>query len=285
LLRDWLRLRLGREAAVINGQRRLSPAMPDAPSLGGRLVPSANLTEELIKRLSAEIESGRLSPGDKLPAEHEIMTSAGVSRTVVREAIAALRAQGLVITRQGAGAFVAAASAARPFRIDPEEMESLAEVVRIMELRLSIETEAAGLAAERRTSAQLAEIAKKLKALDRAIRKGENAVEDDFAFHKAILAASDNPYFLRFLEFLGRYIIPRRTVSNGVMGTAEERRTYLERIQAEHVLIHDTIKARDPEAARLAMRRHLGNSLERYRALMARRDGKKARSRLVASAG
>ena len=261
------------------------PAMPDAPSFGGRLVPSANQTEELIKRLTAEIEGGRLSPGDKLPAEHEIMTSTGVSRTVVREAIAALRAQGLVITRQGAGAFVAAASAARPFRIDPEEMESLAEVVRIMELRLSIETEAAGLAAERRTSAQLAEIARKLKALDRAIRKSENAVEDDFAFHKAILAAADNPYFLRFLEFLGRYIIPRRTVSNGVMGTAEERSTYLERIQAEHVLIHDAIKARDPEAARIEMRRHLGNSLERYRALMSRLDGRKARSRPVASAG
>ncbi len=240
-------------------------AMSDAPSFGGRLVPSANLTAELIKRLSAEIESGRLAPGDKLPAEHEIMTSTGVSRTVVREAIAALRAQGLVITRQGAGAFVATDLGARPFRIDPEQAESLAEIVRIMELRLSIETEAAGLAAERRTSAQLAEIARKLKALDRAIRKGDLAVEDDFAFHKAILAASDNPYFLRFLEFLGRYIIPRRTVSNGVMGTVEERSTYLERIQAEHVLIHDAIKARDPEAARQAMRRHLGNSLERYR--------------------
>jgi len=238
--------------------------MNDNPPLVGRLTPPANLTEALVSRLAAEIEGGRPAPGARLPTEQEIMAASGVSRTVVREAIAALRAQGLVVSRQGAGVFVSATPARRPFHIDPDEIHSLAEVLRVMELRLSIETEAAGLAAERRNSAQLAEIGRRLKAVDRAILRGEDAIEADFAFHQAIFTAADNPYFLRFLEFLGRLLIPRHSVRAG-MGTPDEQRTYLQRIQAEHVAIHAAIRARQPEGARQAARQHLANSQERYR--------------------
>lgn len=230
----------------------------------GRLIPQANLTEELVRRLASEIERGKLAPGAKLPTEHEIMSATGVSRTVVREAIAALRARGLVVTRQGAGAFVAPALQSRPFHIDPAELASLTEVLQIMELRLGIEVEAAGLAAQRRTKAQLAEIARRLDAIDEAIARDESAVDADFAFHRAIFAATANTYFLRFLDFLGRLIIPRQSVRVRY-AQGEEQRAYLERIQEEHRAIFEGIRTGAPEAAREASRRHLERSLERYR--------------------
>src|SRR3712207_2442687 len=101
---------------------RVGP-MPKNVILIGRLLPPTNLTEELVRRLAAEIESGKLPPGAKLPTEREMMTATGVSRTVVREAISALRAQGLVVTRQGAGVFVSPEVERRPFRIDAEGVE------------------------------------------------------------------------------------------------------------------------------------------------------------------
>jgi GntR family transcriptional repressor for pyruvate dehydrogenase complex len=235
-----------------------------APVLVGRLTPPANLTDELVRRLAAEIEGGKLQPGARLPTEHEIMASTGVSRTVVREAISALRARGLIVTRQGSGAFVSPEIQRRPFRIDPDELASLAEVLRIVELRMSLETEAAGLAAERRTSAQLAEIGRCLKAVEKAVEAGESAVDADFAFHKAIFSAVDNPYFLRFLEFLGPYIIPRQNLRQP-FESDEDQRLYLERVQEEHRAIHAAIRARQPERAREAARLHLVNSMSRYR--------------------
>jgi GntR family transcriptional regulator, transcriptional repressor for pyruvate dehydrogenase complex len=241
--------------------------MNDASTLVGRLTPPANLTSELVRRLAAEIEGGKLAPGARLPTEQEMMAATGVSRTVVREAISALRAQGLVTTRQGSGAFVSADARRRPFRIDPGELASLVDVLRVMELRIGVEVEAAGLAAERRAASHLAEIARRLKAIDQAIERGESAVDADFAFHKAILAATDNPYFTRFLEFLGHFIIPRQSIRAGFASPAEQR-TYLERIQAEHQTIQEAIRARKPEQAREAARMHLVGSMERYRKMM-----------------
>jgi GntR family transcriptional repressor for pyruvate dehydrogenase complex len=96
-----------------------------AAILGGRLTPPTNLTAELVRRLISEIEDGKLQPGARLPTEQEIVNSTGVSRTVVREAISALRALGLIVTRQGAGAFVAPNAQRQLFDIDPEKLGSL----------------------------------------------------------------------------------------------------------------------------------------------------------------
>jgi GntR family transcriptional repressor for pyruvate dehydrogenase complex len=175
-----------------------------------------------------------------------------------------LRARGLIVTRQGSGAFVSPEIQRRPFRIDPDELATLAEVLRIVELRMSLEVEAAGLAAERRSAAQLAEIGRRLKAVEKAFEAGGSAVDADFAFHKAIFSAVDNPYFLRFLEFLGPYIIPRQNLRDP-FGSNEEQKRYLERIQEEHRAIHAAIAARSPERARGAARVHLANSMNRYR--------------------
>jgi GntR family transcriptional regulator, transcriptional repressor for pyruvate dehydrogenase complex len=88
---------------------------------------------------------------------------------------------------------------------------------------------------------------------------------EDFGFHRAIADATGNPQFPRFLEFLGRYIIPRQSVRV----EAPSVRSYLETIQAEHRAILATIRARSVAGARRAMRRHLLRSRDRYRRLAA----------------
>jgi len=230
-----------------------------------RLRPARNLTLEVVEQIACEIRSGRLASGTQLPTEQELMGALGVSRTVVREAIAALRAEGLVISRQGAGVFVADGSRI-PFRINPEGSSSIEDVLHIMELRLAIEVEAAALAAERATPDQLAEIADALSSVGAAIEIDDNGADEDFAFHRTVAGASGNPKFYRLLEFLGRHIIPRQSIRS-TLNTAAEQRQYLRRIQNEHLRIFNAIQSRDPAGARRAMRAHLTRSLARYRRL------------------
>ena len=224
------------------------------------------LSRRLFEQLAGEIRSGRLAPGARLPTEEALTRAAHVSRTVVREAVAALRAEGLVITRQGVGAFVSAEPQRAPFRIEPERLQSLDEILNVMELRRGVEIESAGLAAERATKAQVRAITHALEGIEQATHAGGSAVDEDLAFHRAIAEATGNGEFPRFLQFIGRHLIPRRTVS-GLPERMGGRRSYLALIQEEHRRIADAIAAGDPKAARDAMRRHLTRSLERYRKL------------------
>jgi GntR family transcriptional repressor for pyruvate dehydrogenase complex len=245
-----------------------SPAAADLAAF--RPLPAPRrLTHELVERLTAEITGGRLAPGARLPTEQEMIATTGVSRTVVREAVAALRAEGLVVTRQGVGAFVAA-NPRRPFSLAGDGLHSLRAVVEIMELRAGIEVEAAGIAAERASRAHLDAIERAFAALDGAIARGDSGVDQDFAFHCSIAAATANAQFMRLLEYLGRFIIPRQTVRLAHAESAQERRAYLVRIQAEHRDIVEAVRSGAPQAARAAMRRHLVNSRKRYQKLAAR---------------
>lgn len=228
----------------------------------------SKLSRGLFEQLAEEIKSGRLGPGERLPTEQELTRAARVSRTVVREAVAALRAEGLVVTRQGVGAFVSAEPQRAPFRIDPERMQSLDDILNVMELRLGVEIESAGLAAERAGKAHARGIAAALEAIERASAQGKSAVDEDLAFHRAVAEATGNPEFARFLQFIGRHLIPRRTVS-GLPERMGGRRAYLAIIQEEHRRIFEAIRAGDARAARDAMRRHLTRSLDRYRKLAA----------------
>jgi GntR family transcriptional repressor for pyruvate dehydrogenase complex len=231
---------------------------------------SGNLAERVITRLGGDIRGGRLSPGARLPTEAALTSSLGVSRAVVREAVAALRADGLVVTRRGSGAYVAD-PAASPFRLDAVRAAArlgseLQGVLEVMELRLAVEVEAAALAAERANRKQIATIRSAWRSIDTALRRGEGAVAQDFAFHRAIADATGNRQFPRFLEFLGSHVIPRQSVRL-TRDTPAERKQYLERIQHEHGRIVAGISDEDPREARRAMREHLTRSLERYRQL------------------
>jgi len=241
----------------------------DKLTLLSPLRPARNLTEEVVARIAAEIRGGRLAPGARLPTEQKLMSAMGVSRTVVREAVAALRAEGLVTTRQGSGAFVAPDASRVPFRIDPEGLSSIGDVLQVMELRLAIEIEAAALAAERMTPERLAPVGRALRAIEAAIGRGEGAINEDFAFHRAIAGATGNPRFAELLEYLGRHVIPRQSVRVAV-STPQAQRQYLLDIQKEHKRIYEALRDGQPAEARKAMRTHLTRSLQRYRRLAER---------------
>ncbi|WP_248324336.1 MULTISPECIES: FadR/GntR family transcriptional regulator [unclassified Caballeronia] len=238
----------------------MSPAL--AP---GALRRSRNLTEEVVAELSERIRSGTLQPGDKLPTESEIMAQLGVSRTVVRESISRLQAARLVQTRHGIGTFVLEAGDHDRFQIEAAGDLTIRDVMAILELRISLEAEAAGLAAMRRTDENLAQMRRALDEFERHIAsRTENAVAADVAFHLELAKATGNRYFHSILSQLGNTIIPRTRVNSAALAHNDPG-SYLDRVNREHEDIYDAIERRDPEAARAAMRMHLSNSRERLR--------------------
>jgi GntR family transcriptional regulator, transcriptional repressor for pyruvate dehydrogenase complex len=230
------------------------------------VAPTRNLTDEIVQRLADEISKGRLTPGTRLPTEAAMMQSMGVSRTVIREAIAQLKAQGYVTTRQGSGAFIANDVRRRGFQIDPSALSSIKRVVDILELRMAIEIEAAALACERATKQDIAEISAAAQNFDLAVSRGGLAVAEDFAFHRAIAQATGNSQYVEILGFLGMVVIPRQTVRDSNFTPARQS-AYLASIRQEHGAIVEAICQRDTKAARATMRIHLNGAANRYRKL------------------
>lgn len=226
---------------------------------------AASLADQLVRTFEQRIDSGELPPGARFPTEKAIMGSVGVSRTVVREAFARLAAQGLLISRRGSGAFVAENARYRAFQVAPEEMREVEDVVKLLEMRVALETEMAGLAAQRRTDEDLALLSDCLDRL-RANDDVDRAVEADVAFHAAIAQATHNEYYSRFMEFLGIRLVPRRSLylrhQPGDLAPA-----YARTIHRDHEAIFSAIAAQDPARARRAARRHMEKSLERHRNL------------------
>jgi GntR family transcriptional regulator, transcriptional repressor for pyruvate dehydrogenase complex len=221
-----------------------------------------NLADDLVESLGDRIRDGRLPPGEKLPTEAEIMAGFGISRTVVREALSKLQAGGQVRTRHGIGTFVVGPGGAAPFRIAPEQLATLHDVIAMLELRIGVETEAASLAAQRRSEANLREMRAALDDFTAAVRAGRDAVAADFRFHLEVARATQNPHYAELLAALGASMIPRARLDAPVALT-DERREYLHRVHGEHESVFDAISAQDSEAARAAMRTHLANSKAR----------------------
>jgi GntR family transcriptional repressor for pyruvate dehydrogenase complex len=222
------------------------------------------LAFELVDRFNDRIRSGQLPPGVKLPTEAAIMEEFEVSRTVVREAISKLQAAGLVETRHGVGTFVIGPGDAPSFKITPEQFSTLQDVIAVLELRIGLETEAAGLAAQRRTADNLAALRRALDAVIAAVEAGQDSVAADFQFHLEIARATQNSHFTELMATLGSQIIPRARLEPAADMSAE-RQAYMRRVNAEHESILDAIASQDAESARAAMRTHLSNSRERRR--------------------
>lgn len=223
-----------------------------------------SLALAVVDAMQSRIREGRLAPGAKLPTEGQVMGEFGVSRTVVREALSKLQASGLVATRHGVGTFVVGPGEQTTFRIDPQQLETLRDVIAVLELRMGVETEAAGLAAQRRSAANLAVMRAALDEFAQSVEAGRDAVGADVRFHGEIARATQNTHFANLLGTLGARIIPRARL-DPVGGLDEGRRDYLRRVNAEHESIYDAIARSDADSARAAMRTHLSNSRERRR--------------------
>ena len=171
------------------------------------------LAHGLVDDLSLKIRDGALRPGDKLPTESEIMQAFGVSRTVVREALSKLQAGGLVETHHGVGTFVLQPRPGGVFRLDPGDIATSVDVLAVLELRISLETESAGLAAARRTEEHLLAMRQALDDFERNVAVAGDTVAPDFRFHLQIAQATGNPYFADIMSHLGTAIIPRTRIA------------------------------------------------------------------------
>ncbi len=239
-------------------------ALMPAPSPATTARRPRSLAATLVEAFGARIRAGSLHAGARLPTEAELMAEFGVSRTVVREALSKLQAAGQVVTRHGIGSFVAAPGEAQNFRIPPEDVATLDDVISVLDLRIALEAEAAALAAGRRKPANLRLMRQALAAFARAAADGTDAVGADLQLHMEISRATQNAHFVDLMTYLGSMLIPRTRVNTARLA-GESRRDFLRRVHAEHQSIVDAITNRDADAARAAMRTHLSNSRERLR--------------------
>ena len=237
-------------------------AKTDGGAAGG------SLTTRLAETLRRAIAAGQFPPGSKLPSESRLTEAHGVSRTVVREAIAALRADRLVEARQGAGVFVleGAAPSPAPLLLRNVDHERVSSMIELLELRTAVEVEAAGLAALRRSPAQEEVILERHYAVRACFEAGRPTSEADFALHLAIAEATNNPRFREFLALIGKTVIPRAALRND--DSEADQAAYINLILKEHEEIVAAISGGDEDGAREAMRRHLRGSQARYRALL-----------------
>lgn len=228
-----------------------------------RIERKPKLAERVVATLRAQIVGGQVMPGQKLPTEGQMTETFGVSRTVIREAMASLAADGLVESRQGAGVFVLE-HPTLAFSSFSQEIKKVSQAINVLEVRMGIEIESAGLAAMRRNAAQEALIQEAFFEFDRLLHLGEPTGKADFAFHREIASATNNPFYVEILDALGDRTIPCDRASPWysveVLSNA-----YLTGLQREHLLILQAISAGDAEAARAAMCAHLIAAQDRYR--------------------
>nr|WP_315232342.1 FadR/GntR family transcriptional regulator [uncultured Albidiferax sp.] len=251
----------------------MSTTLPDHP------MRTKSQPQRVVDGVSERIHSGALKPGDRVPSEPGLMQEFGVSRTVVREAMSRLQASGLVETRQGVGTFVLASAAPEPLLAIGSRNVQVRQKLAMLELRISLESEAASLAAVRRREEHLVAMRAALDAFDAQRRAGGSTTEPDFQFHVQIAAATGNEYFEEVLCSLGNATIPRPApdaAPDTPAGDSKpgarfgEAQPMLESgkaiTQREHEAIFDAIHRGDAAAARAAMFMHLSNSRERMRA-------------------
>jgi GntR family transcriptional repressor for pyruvate dehydrogenase complex len=213
------------------------------------------LAQEIARYLRSAIADGKFKPGEKLPAEQTLATSFGVSRSVIREAVSQLRYEGLINSHQGLGVFVSESGRPSSFIIDSSALAEPAALAQIFELRMSLEADAAALAAKRRTKKHLAAMKAALAEVALAIERGEDGVGPDIAFHRVIAEATGNTYFTALVRILNDNI--RTSIFVARSNTAREGRHIAELVEAEHLAIFQAISNGDPVKAREASLAHL----------------------------
>ena len=217
------------------------------------------LPHRVAQLLSREIDAGQVNPGSRLPTEAELAERFGVSRNVVREAIAQLRADGIVEARQGVGAFVLAPEQRMAIRIDGNALKDAENMQQLFELRRLLESEAAALAASRRSQEHLDTIKAALDRMGGEERWEEGSIEADLAFHREIARSTGNSYIHTFISFVCEQI--RRSIYYARM--TNPLHDLVEVNVGEHVRIYEALVAGDPVAAGNAMAAHIVGAAER----------------------
>lgn len=228
----------------------------------GRGFATGNLASRVAEMLLNKIRSEGLAPGTRLPSELAMAKHFGVSRTVLREAIAILKGDGLLETRKGSGAFVRDTNPVWGTANDRVTEESIQALLNLIEVRRGMEAELAALAAQRRTPAQLAEIECSLRRVEESVAGGADGVEEDARFHQAIAAATGNPYWMRLMEMFAQ---PIRTALRVTRANEARREDFSRHVQTEHQKIVDAIALGNANLARAAAAEHMEQAAQRVR--------------------
>ena len=246
---------------AITGPRSGRSAMTDGIFAAQAIIGNKTLADQVTESLTEKIRAREFSDS-QLPSEQAMALGFGVSRTVVREAVSRLKAEGLIDTRQGRGAFVRNDGLDVPFRIDLKSKDLLGSLLHIIELRRGLDAEIAFLAATRRNRDQMAAIRRALGEIEKASKAGRDAAAEDLAFHLSIARATRNPLFLELLTYLNQflYIGIRVTRAN-----EDKRLEFSEQTRVEHQAIAKAIERKDPEAAATAAKIHMINAAVRIK--------------------
>jgi GntR family transcriptional repressor for pyruvate dehydrogenase complex len=220
---------------------------------------SGRFADRVYEQILGQIVTGEFKIGDRLPSENQLGLEYEVSRAVVREALSRLYADGVTITRRGAGTYVQRQPGREFLRLAP--IGGIADLMRCFEFRIGLEGEAASLAAQRRTEEQLAAIDEAFEQLNRVNDTGLVGVEEDIRFHATIAAASRNQLYIQTLDALAVHVFNGMKITRSLSLTRSKKRQSL--VQDEHRRIVEAIRESDEERAREFMRTHISNARTR----------------------
>ncbi|HLA42583.1 MAG TPA: FadR/GntR family transcriptional regulator [Aggregatilineales bacterium] len=214
---------------------------------------ASRLYEQVINQIEALIQEGKLRAGDRLPAERELSEQFGVSRTVVREAVKALREKGLVQIQPGKGTYITDGTSevmrqSISLMVKIDQRKGLANLMQVREM---LEPEIAAIAARYAAAEELEEMKSAIEAMDEALEDAEAYIEADQQFHHTLAKAANNELILRLIDPIVDLLREQRIqVFYAGSGGAENG-------QIHHKQIFDAIQNGDSEAARQAMIAHL----------------------------
>jgi GntR family transcriptional regulator, transcriptional repressor for pyruvate dehydrogenase complex len=225
----------------------------DATDASNRPRPPA-LAHRVYEQIAARIANGEFRANTKLPSENDLAAMLGVSRPVLREALQKLRSEGTIVARQGAGNFVRD-TAGTVLSFSP--VETIADIQRCYEFRLTIEPVAAREAASRRDPQNLRKMEDALDLLQDATQNKRHREDADFGFHLAVAEASNNHYFSSTMQALREHIyVGMHMHGLSLQGSPPK----LQHVLDEHRSIFEAIRSNDLDTAEQRMRQHVEDS-------------------------
>lgn len=224
------------------------PSVADRPEIR-----PSSYADQIYGHVLQDILRGVFPPGSKLPSESDLCDRFGVSRPVIRDALARLRLDGLVEARRGSGTYVLST----PSRSLPDlaDLTDISRFLRYQELRLSVEGSAAALAAERRTDRAMGEILDAHEQFSDQVSRGLFLPESDRRFHLSIAEATGNEFFSLALEGPDVSLSSFMNVSLSLTRSGSPARA--RKVIGEHADIVEAIRNKDPVWARVAMESHI----------------------------
>ena len=218
-----------------------------------------NMPARIYSDILTRIIEGEYKEGERLPTEHMLAERFATSRPTVREALAQLRADGIIATRHGSGTTVMRRPDPDVRRFAP--LETLSDIRRCYEYRVVVESGAASLAAQKAEDDDIAAIRREWDNLQTIIETSGIGAKDDFAFHMAVARASKNQFFITALSGIQEQMVFSMNLSRNLSLVKSIERQRL--VQQEHLEVLEAIQARDAERASTAMRAHLERAVNR----------------------